>query len=51
MIGKDRGLWVGLLAFLLLSTLSGCFETGEKSWRKIRIFYSSDMIGGIEPVG
>jgi len=48
---KDRGIWIGLLGILLLSALAGCFETTEKSWRKLRIFYSSDILGAIEPVG
>ena len=51
MIRKDRGILIGLLAVFLLSALPGCFERSDKSWRKLRVFYSSDMLGAIEPVG
>lgn len=39
-----------LLGFVLFS-LTGCFETTDKSTRKLRIFYSSDVVGAIEPCG
>jgi hypothetical protein len=38
-----------LLLLALLST--GCFETTDKSPRKLRVFYSSDLVGGLEPCG
>lgn len=41
----------GLLAGALIMGASGCFETTDKSIRKLRVFYSSDMVGSLEPCG
>lgn len=41
---------LSILFFAVLFT-TGCFETSEKSWRKIRIFYTSDILGTLEPSG
>ncbi len=45
------GLAACALAFLLLLSVSGCFETSEKGWRWIRLCYTSDVIGNLEPCG
>ncbi len=43
---------VGLLsAFLLVLFGSGCFEVDDKSDRFLRLLYSSDIVGNIEPCG
>ena len=39
-----------LLGFALLSSM-GCFETTDKSARKLRIYFSSDVVGALEPCG
>ncbi|MBM3321774.1 MAG: hypothetical protein FJY73_14010 [Candidatus Eisenbacteria bacterium] len=40
------------LSVLLLFLLSaGCFETSDKSPKKLRVFYTSDVVGSLEPCG
>ncbi len=41
----------GLLCFALLFGLTGCFEVDNRSDRKLRIFYTSDAVGNVEPCG
>ncbi|MFH1680483.1 MAG: hypothetical protein ABIH26_07550 [Candidatus Eisenbacteria bacterium] len=43
--------FAGLLALLLLFPLAGCFETTDKSPRKLSVFFSSDVVGSLEPCG
>ncbi len=39
-----------LLPFWLFA-LTGCFESSDLSARKLRVFYSGDVGGSIEPCG
>lgn len=45
------GIVLGLLFGIVLFSASGCFETTDKSIRKLRIYYSSDLVGSLEPCG
>ncbi|MFH1278860.1 MAG: hypothetical protein ABIK65_10830 [Candidatus Eisenbacteria bacterium] len=48
---KHSSLLLALLLGFVLLSLTGCFETTDKSIRKLRIFYSSDVVGSLEPCG
>lgn len=41
----------GLPAFVALLLFAGCFDTGDKSPRKLRVFFTSDVVGSLEPCG
>lgn len=48
---KRQAILAGLVAGCALLGVTGCFETSDRSIRKLRVFYSSDLVGGIEPCG
>lgn len=48
---RSRILSAGLAASLAMLSFAGCFETSDKSPRKLRVFYSSDVVGSLEPCG
>jgi hypothetical protein len=49
--GRIRFALAALATLLGALSLAGCFDTTDKSPRKLRIFYSSDLVGSIEPCG
>ena len=40
-----------LFSFLLLLGVTGCFEVDDSSPKKLRVLYTSDVIGNVEPCG
>ncbi len=46
------GSGLACLSLLLVVLFSaGCFETSDKSPTKLRVFYTSDVVGSLEPCG
>jgi len=39
------------LVLILTFAVSGCFEVSDRSARKLRVFYSGDVAGAVEPCG
>lgn len=40
-----------LFCLIALFGLTACFDVDERSARKLRVFYSSDVVGSVEPCG
>jgi hypothetical protein len=49
--GRVRIVRASLSLLVAAFSLLGCFETSDKSPRKLRVFYSSDLVGSLEPCG
>ena len=54
LIMTDRKYFAGtgiLFSLLLLIGVTGCFEVDESSPKKLRVLFTSDVIGNVEPCG